>query len=228
MGFGAAAGAGATAAAAGSAAAASTAAATAAAAGSAAAAGTAAATGLSFSTIATIASLATTAVGGIISAFGQAGAGQSNAAASMYQAQVARNNQTIAQQNAELVTQAGAAASEQEGMKTRSTVGAIKAAQAASNIDVNSGSAVDVRSSASELGELNQLTVRSNAARQAYGYESIGANYGAQAQIDTMQAQSAVRAGTIGEFSTLLGTASSVGSKYAQWQQSAGGGPAIF
>ncbi len=67
-------------------------------------------------------------------------------------------------------------------MKTRGQVGAIEASQAASNITVGSGSAVDVRSSAAEMGELDALTIRSNAEKQAYGYQTQAAAFTGEQQ----------------------------------------------
>lgn len=61
-------------------------------------------------------------------------------------------------------------------------MGAIKAAEAAGNVDVNSGSAVDVQSSAAALGELNAITIRGNAAKEAYGYETQSTSFENQAQ----------------------------------------------
>ena len=120
----------------------------------------------------------------VLSTVGEVGAGLSGAVGALgaiegasatqktaqYQAQVAANNEQIAKNDASLTEAAGQQSVEQEGQKTKATVGAIEAGQAASNIDVNSGSAVDVRSSASELGQLNQLTTLGNAEKQAYGY----------------------------------------------------------
>lgn len=163
--------------------------------------------------------VAATAVSAVVGAVGSYEQGQAQKQAYDYQAQVARNNAKIAQQNASWATQIGDTQAVNEGMKTRAQVGAIKAAQAASGIDVNTGSAVDVRSSASELGELNALTIRSNAARQAYGYQVQGTSDIAQAQLDVYSGNQAQTAGYIGAFGSLLGGASSAGGQYIKFQQ---------
>jgi hypothetical protein len=49
-------------------------------------------------------------------------------------------------------------------------VGAQRAGIAAGNIDVGYGSAVDVQADAAFLGELDALTIKTNAAREAWGY----------------------------------------------------------
>lgn len=159
-------------------------------------------------TIAVIA-LGASAAGAGIGAIGAMNQGKAQSNALMYQAQVAENNAQIARNNAQLVTQSGEQQTANEGQKTRADVGAIKASQAASNIDVNTGSAVDVRSSAAELGQLNALTIRSNTAREAYGYEVAATGQQATAALDTAGAANAVRAGTTNAISSLLGGASS-------------------
>lgn len=163
-------------------------------------------------------SLGMGAVGTGISAFGAVEGAQAQSANAAYQSQIAANNAKIANQNASWTMQSGEAQAQQEGMKTRSEVGAIKAAQAGNNIDVNSGSAVDVRSSASQLGELNALTIRSNASRQAYGYETQSMNETAQSQLEASQSSQALDAGMFSVAGSLLGGASSFAGNYMKDQ----------
>jgi hypothetical protein len=171
-----------------------------------------------------IAGVAASVIGAGVGAMGAISSANAQSAAAKYNAQVAQQNQQIAQQNA---TQAGQAGEQQAAMseqKTRAEVGAIKTSQAASNVDVNSGSAVDVQSSAASLGELNAITIRGNAAKQAYGYETQGTGFANQATLDTSQAASATTAGEIGAGSTILGGLGSAGSTYAKYLNSSSGG----
>ncbi|MFS6760683.1 hypothetical protein WHJ69_14435, partial [Staphylococcus aureus] len=126
-----------------------------------------------------------------LAAMGQIQQAQAAKASANYNAAVQENNAQIAQQNATLEGQQGAANAEQEQMKTRANVGAIKAGQAASGINVNSGSAVDVQSGAADTGMLNAITVRSNAARQAYGDQTQAANATGQSALDKAQGRNA-------------------------------------
>jgi hypothetical protein len=52
----------------------------------------------------------------------------------------------------------------------RGLVGRQRATQAANNLDVSFGSAVDVQADAATLGELDALTIRTNARREAWGH----------------------------------------------------------
>src|SRR5678815_675005 len=91
--------------------------------------------------------LAATAVSAGISAYGAYQQGQAGEAAGKYQAQVAKNNAIIAEQNAQFELQKGERESEAQNYKTRALLGHQKAGQAASGIDVNTGSPLDVRRS---------------------------------------------------------------------------------
>lgn len=178
--------------------------------------------GVGASTLA-IAGIAASAIGTGVSVLGSIQSSNATRQAANYQAQVAANNAAIAQGQANQATAAGATAVEQQGLKTRAEVGAIKAAEGASNVDVNTGSNVDVRSSAAELGQLDALTIRSNAAKQAYGYEIAGAGFTGQAGLAQAQAAQAGTAGGISAAGSLLSGASGVSNQYLRWQQVAGG-----
>lgn len=163
--------------------------------------------------IGTAASTLSSIVGGI----GSIASGNASAAASKYNSQLAAQNAQIAQQNATWASQAGEQQVGEQSQKTRATVGAIKAAQAANNLDVNSGSAVDVRSSAAALGELSALNIRSNAARTAYGDLTQQASYSAQSKLDTFSADQEQLAGEVGAGTSVLGGVGNAGLNFAKY-----------
>ena len=164
------------------------------------------------------------AAGGIVGAIGAESQGKATKAADQYQAAILRQNAQLSQQKGEMVTEAGEAAAGKQGLATRANVGQIKAAEGASNIDVNSGSAVKVHQSATELGMLDALTIRSNAARAAYGYQVEAQGQEEQATLEEAAGQYAGTAGDIAAVSSLLSGASSAGNQYARWSQLSGGG----
>ncbi len=159
-----------------------------------------------------------------------------------YQAGVALMNKNIAKQQADYAVATGEISAEASGMKTRAELGATKAAQAASGVDVNTGSAVDVRSSMIKIGAYDQALIRSNAAKVAWGYdveatqaEAQSAMYTMTAGIERMQATAATTgaqmtraalplqqqamgvaqtAGTIGVLSSLVNAGGSVATKW--------------
>jgi hypothetical protein len=156
--------------------------------------------------------------GGGITALGAVEGGMSHAAMANYQAQVAANNAKIAQWNATTEAESGAAKESAQGMKTAAAAGAAKAAQGASGIDVNTGSAANVRQAIGKLGALDALTIRSNTARAVYGYEVQASSDTAESQLLQAEAKQAGTAGDISALGTFLTTASSVGSKWASMQ----------
>ncbi len=162
------------------------------------------------------ASLASSAIGSIAQ-------GKAQSASDKYNAQIARNNTQIATQNATFAGEEGAVNAGAEELKTRAQVGSIKASQAANGVDVNTGSAVDVRSSAAELGELSAINIRSNAARSAYGYQTQASSDTAQAALDKEQAKYASEAGYIKAGTTLLGGAAA-GQQSGAWSGFLNGG----
>lgn len=130
--------------------------------------------------------------------------------AANYQAQVALNNQTIANQNAKAAADAGQVQEDQSRMATAQRTGAIRAAAAANGLDPNMGSAVDIQSDSAKLGELDALTIRANTARTVYGIQTQAMNYGAQAGLDQATAANAMVAGNDKMFGDLLSGASSM------------------
>lgn len=158
---------------------------------------TAATAGLGLASLGRFANLA----GSGISAIG--GLMQGNA-----QSAAAKNNAIVARERAENKAKEGEMRAEQEMQKTRAEVAGIKANQGASGVDLGSDSSIDVRSSAEELGELNAINIRANAAREAYGYQTESANYLAESKNDKTS-------GMIGAAGTLLG---GIGNTYTNYE----------
>lgn len=146
-------------------------------------------------------------------------AGQSQKRAAEYQAAVARNNAMLAEQYAQVEVQKGQRLEEAKRIETAQREGAVRAAAAASGLDVDSGSPLRLQEDTAKLGEYDALTIRDAASRAAYGYRVKGVDYAAQAQLDDMRASDASHAGALGMWSSIIGGASSVSSKWAGFQQ---------
>lgn len=169
------------------------------------------------------AALITAAVGTGIAGYGAYAQGDAASKAASYNASIENMNAALSSQNTVIAEQAGQAQTGMQGQKTRATVGSIAASQAASGIEVGSGSALDVRFSARELGELDALTIRSNAAREAYGYRNQAVSHESQGTLSGFEAKNARIAGEVNAAATLLGGASSAGSNYADYQLKSSG-----
>jgi hypothetical protein len=131
-----------------------------------------------------------------------------------YQAAVAQNNQTIANENATLALQQG---QQQEAAKQQQTAqlgGKITAAEAGAGIDPTFGTATRLQSDTASLGETDALTIRTNAENTAAGYRNQGLQFQAQAGMDQTAASNALTAGALNAFGSFASSSSSVASKW--------------
>lgn len=163
-------------------------------------------------------------LGGINSAQGAAAQGASQQAMYNYKAGVALINKQIADQNADYAIKVGESQAQATGIAGRTAVGSQRAVASGSGLDVGSGSKASVIESTQMVAEQNQATVRADAARRAYGYEVQGAQDVAQAGLDTAAGEDAKAASSYKVAGSILGTASSVASKWSTASQAFGSG----
>jgi hypothetical protein len=138
--------------------------------------------------------------------------GYSQYQSAQYNAAVARNNQVITNRNASMALQQGTVQEENQRLKTGGMIAGIDAQQAASGVNPNEGSALNVRSSAAETGELDALTIRYNANVQNWNYKNQANVYGAQASLYNNMGDWAVA-------NSILGGASSVSNQWLKYNQ---------
>jgi hypothetical protein len=141
--------------------------------------------------------------------------GEASSSSANYQAQVAANNQKIAQQNAQMALQQGTAAQEQAKEKAGAQIAQERAAYAAMGVDPNSGSPLDVRSGTAELGMLNANTLKYNSHVAAWNDLNQAGAYGAQSSLESSQAGWDT-AGSV------IGGIGNVSSKWLSWQTMGG------
>ncbi len=173
----------------------------------------------------TVGSLALSALSAGAGAVGAIQSASAQSDAAKYQAQVSANNAIIANQNAAYATQAGEQAATVEGLKSAASAGAVRTGIAGNGIDVNTGSAADVQAQQRQAGLLDTETVRQNAAMQNYGFRTQSTGFTAESQLQRARAAQATTAGDIGAAGSLLGGASSVASKWSNFQLLSGRTP---
>lgn len=171
-----------------------------------------AASAFSLSSVATAATIGSTA----ISALGSIQQSRANSAAAGYNAKVAAQNAELQTKNANFAGAKGEQDVAAEGAKNKAALAATLAAQGASGVDVNSESSVNTRQSEAKIGALNALTVRSNAAKEAYGYQVGASSEAAQEKLLKKQASYDTTGGYLNAGATVLGGISSA-SKYTDW-----------
>jgi hypothetical protein len=149
------------------------------------------------------------------SAAGSLQKGFASSSADNYNAKIASTNAAIAMQDAQFAGAEGNIQVGNEEIKNKATMGTIKANQAASGIDVNSGSAAKVQESQAEIGQLNAMTIRSEAARKAYGFETQAAQFKGQESLDKSAAKNDILAGVTNTTSGLLSQGSKLNTEGA-------------
>jgi hypothetical protein len=124
------------------------------------------------------------------SAYGQS---KATKAQGRYEQQVAEQNATLANMQAEDTLAQGAKAATQHHVQTKGLIGAQRAVLASQGIDANTGSALDVQADTAALGALDELTIRNNAWRSAWGYKVQASQYTAQGQFALLSAKNKAR-----------------------------------
>tara|TARA_R110001599_G_scaffold171353_1_gene362440 strand:+ start:451320 stop:451841 length:522 start_codon:yes stop_codon:yes gene_type:complete len=93
-----------------------------------------------------------------------------------YQEKVGENNALSAKYAAKDAMDRGAVAEDQKRNETRTLLARQNAALAANGIDSSTGTGLNILSDTAGLGEFDAQTIRSNAMKQAYGYNLQGDN----------------------------------------------------
>ena len=88
-----------------------------------------------------------------------------------YIKRVDEQNAKMADAEAQDALDRGELTAQRRGLETRQQIGSTRASQAAQGVDVSSGSAADVQASEAGIGALDEMTIRNNAAREAWGYK---------------------------------------------------------
>lgn len=121
--------------------------------------------------------------------------GQAEQGAAESQAQLSEYNAAVADLQAQDAVTRGELDANTFRTRTRALIGEQRAGFAAGNIDVGFGSAVDVQADAAFVGELDALTIRTNAARQAWGFKVEGQDQRMRATIQRKEGANAAAVG---------------------------------
>lgn len=167
----------------------------------------------------TVASMGTNVLGGVIKGVGSIFGGSAKSSMYKYQAGVAQANAEIARRNAQYTRTVGEREAQRVGMKSRFDIGQQMVVQSGRGLDVMSGSALATRESQEEIGAHDQATVRSNAMRRAYGYEVEAVNKQNEAKMYGKAAQRSRLASFLEAGGSILGSATSVASKWMEASQ---------
>lgn len=166
------------------------------------------------------------AIGIGLDAYGRWKAGSAEKKAGEAQRRVAEEQAKLADFNAavaDLQAQDAITRGLDEESRYRLSVKALVSSQrvgyAAGNLDVNYGSAVDVQADAAYLGELDALTIRTNAAREAWGFRVEGEDLRKRADIARKEGVMLEAAGRQRQTAARIGAVSSIVGGSAQLLQ---------
>ena len=173
-------------------------------------------------TITTALMVASTVVGGVgqyQQAQAAAASHQAQAAAAQYNSQIAEMNAKLADQRARDAIMRGQEEEQRKRAEVAQLQGRQRAAFGANNVDLGFGSPLDTLIDTAVMGELDALTIRRNAAREAYDFDMQAVNARAQAGLDRMTSESqlanasaARTGGVLAAAGTVLGGMSRVGA----------------
>lgn len=141
----------------------------------------------------------------IMGAAGSIQQGNAAAAAADYNAKVSEMNAELSERRAKDALDRGANEEQKKRQEVQQILGRQQAAFAANGVDLSFGSPLDTITDTAVLGELDALTIRQNANREAYDYRVDAVNQRSGATLQRMQGQSAKTAGYLDAFGTVLG-----------------------
>lgn len=140
----------------------------------------------------------------LLGAAGQIQQGQATAAAGRYNAQIMDMNATLSERRANDALERGKLEEQKKRQDVAKLKGAQTAAMAANGVDLTFGSPLDTLVDTAVLGELDALTIRTNANREAYDYRVDAVNKRAGGSLERMKADSASTAGYLSAAGTVL------------------------
>lgn len=129
-----------------------------------------------------------------------------------YQAAVQRNNAQIAEWQAADATSRGQKAEQAQRLKVAQLKSSQRAGFAARGIALDEGSPLNILNDTDYMGELDALSIRDNAAREAWGHRMQGANAGSDASM--LSARAGAESPNSAAVSSLLTSGGAVASSW--------------
>ena len=152
----------------------------------------------------------------LLGAVGAVQAGQATAASNQYNAQIQDMNATLAERRAKDAERRGELEEQKKRQQVAQISGQQRVAMAANGVDLSFGSPLDTLVDTAVAGELDALTIRSNAAREAYDYRVDAVNKRAGASMSRASADNAITGSYLNAGGTVLAGAGKAyaGNKY--------------
>lgn len=152
--------------------------------------------------------------GAVSGAYGAYQQSKATKAAYDYQAAVNRNNAQIAEWQAADAIARGQKSEQAQRLKAAQLKGSQRAALAARGVALDEGSPLNILDDTDYMNELDALTIRDNAAREAWGLRSQAAGYSSDASMLSARANAESPMGAA--FDTLLTGAVTVADSWSR------------
>lgn len=150
--------------------------------------------------------------------------GQAAAGAAKFNAKVSAENAAVARQNAAIISQAGSEQAAQKSLGNKEVMGSFKANKGAGGVDINSGSSAQTESSIGEIGQLDAMTIRSNATKEAYGQQVKATNEEAQSLLSLNEAKEDIQGSQLEAGTAFLATMDNAAQNFAKFAMAGGMG----
>lgn len=152
-------------------------------------------------------------IAGVVSGvMGSANQSKATQQAYDYQAAVNRNNAQVAEWQAQDALTRGAKAEQAQRLKVAQLKSSQRAGFAARGVALDEGSPLAILQDTDYMGELDALTIRDNAAKEAWGARMQGANYAGDASM--LSARAGAESPSGAALNTLLTGAGAVASSW--------------
>jgi hypothetical protein len=136
------------------------------------------------------ASSAAQGVSSIGNAYSQAQAARAQGA---YQKSISEINERLSELQAESSLKRGEKDAQAIRRRTEKTIGSQRAALAANGVDVNDGSALEIQQETELYGQIDELTAKTNAIQEAYGFKMQANNDRARGNFASLSARGDAR-----------------------------------
>ncbi|OWV77216.1 hypothetical protein ATY76_04565 [Rhizobium sp. R339] len=139
-----------------------------------------------------------------VGAAGSVQQGQAAKAAGKYNQQVAEMNAELSERRAQDALERGAQEEQRKRQEVARIMGAQTAAMAANGLDISFGSPLDTLVDTATLGELDALTIRTNAYREAYDFRVDAVNQRAGGTLERMKGDATAKGSYLEAAGTIL------------------------
>ena len=163
-----------------------------------------------------VAALVTSAIGIAVSTYSSYQKQEATNTAAEYNAKVYEQNAQLAEEQASSIEQQGDIEAKQFRLYVSKFKGSQRSSFAGSGVVVDEGSAMDVLMDTTTYGELDALTIKRNAAKEAWSYRQQAKIYRSQGSLSLLNRGSSSLAAT----STLLTGTSQLANSYANYKNS--------